>query len=66
MEYLFKGIKTKPLAEHLKMSQSRFSQKMHKKTVNGYKQDFTKDEKIKLKFFLLFLVENIVLEVEKL
>ena len=66
MEQLFEGLRHQPFAKHLGLSPSRFSQKLYKKTVNGYPQSFTNDEKKELKSFLLFMADSIVHEVEKI
>jgi predicted transcriptional regulator len=66
MKQLFEGLRHQPFANHLGLSPSRFSQKLYEKTVNGYPQSFTADEKKELKNFLLFMADSIVHEVEKI
>lgn len=66
MEQLLEGLQAKPFAECLGLSPSRFSQKLYKKVVNGYTQDFTETERHKMKNFALFLAQKIVHDVEKI
>lgn len=65
MTTIFDALKSKPFAELLGISPSRFSQKLNKSVVNGYQMDFTNDERKKMKEFALFIAESIVHEVEK-
>jgi predicted transcriptional regulator len=66
MKHIFEGLKHQPFAKHLGLSPSQFSQKLHEKTINGYPQSFSADEKKDLKSFLLFMADSIVHEVEKI
>lgn len=66
MEKILEGFQDKPFIQLLGISPSRFSQKKYEKTVNGYKQSFTTEEKNKIKSMLIFIVESTVLDLQKL
>lgn len=66
MEQLLEGLQAKPFAQHLGLSPSRFSQKLYKKVINGYPQDFTETERQDIKNFALFMAQKIVHDVEKI
>lgn len=63
---IFSMVKIKPFTELLGISPSRFTQKLHKYHVRGLQQDFTENDKVKLKQGLNILAEMIKAEANKL
>mgnify|MGYP000448132139 CR=1 FL=1 len=63
---IFDFVKIKPLLQHLDMSPSRFTQKLHQYDIRGQKQGFTVEEEKKIKSSLLLIVSIIEEEANKI
>lgn len=63
---LFDFVKIKPLLKQLGMSHSRFTQKLYQYKVKGFSQNFTDEERLKIKQNLLVIAAIIKEEAEKI
>lgn len=53
---IFDFVKIKPLLQHLDISPSRFTQKLHQYDIRGQKQGFTVEEEKQIKYKSIYVV----------